>query len=179
MVQNGRWLKLTGVAALIVLGICISWGARSAGPVKSTFYVCSNSGSPAAFDRSDFVPPCCDGTVETKPLTRKNLMQALDSVSRALRAVSIGRGGEVSGPETLAGKADCFARSIAFIAGAMGSLPPEKSQDNPTDYATLLNNLTARGRAVQTYIGMNDKEKSVIAYKEYQKTCGQCHAVFR
>ncbi|HPQ41989.1 MAG TPA: hypothetical protein PLV45_16595 [bacterium] len=179
--MNGfdRLSRVAGWTGLVILSVLLSAATGPAGSGKSRFYVCTNSLSPAAFDRSDLIPPCCDGSVESKPMTRSNLMNALNDISQALRAVSFGRGGELTGPETLTGKADCYARSISFISGAMGAIPPEKSRDKPEEYASLLNDLMSRSQVVQKYIQMNDKAKAVIAFQEYQNTCGQCHSVFR
>jgi len=176
-----RFLRLSGrtLIGALFLALCLAAVTGRADTPRDIFFVCDDDTSPAAFDRSDFIPPCCAGSVEKKALTRSNLMHNLNLLSRALRALSYGRSDELSGPETMQGKADCYVRSVAYISGAMGPFPPKRNADKKSQYMTLLGQLRDRSKTVQQAVALNDKAKSVIAYTEFQNTCGQCHGTFR
>ncbi|MBN1296481.1 hypothetical protein JXA80_06850 [bacterium] len=171
---------ITSIASVMVMmGICLSGVMDGVTIGKDAFFICSNPISPMISDRSDFVSPCCDGQVETQALTAANLMVAMESVLKAFRAVSLGRSGELTGPETVSGKVSCYVDSIEFVSQAMVQFPPQKNKENIAAYNELLNDLNARAVFLSLMIRSDDKGQAASAFVSLKETCARCHANFR
>ena len=171
------WLTIIGLFTGIAL--IVSFMEPGTNASGSRFFVCSNSSSPVVDMRPDHIEKCCDGSVEERELTRRNLMIALRDVTVALRALPRGKADLLDGPETLKSKADCYLGSIQYLSKAIKGFPPEKNSDQVAKYNEYLDDLNTSAALVVKHCKLQSQSNAVKSFELMKSTCGACHFTFR
>jgi hypothetical protein len=165
-------VRMRVVLSLVMIGCFIA--ITHAAPKK--FFECSNPISPAVSDRSDKIRSCCDGELQQ--------MLAMENIRKALRAVTVNRSAELSGPADVSGKMECYVSSIEYITGVVKTFPPDKNQDKSDQYYAMLDNLNTYVGQMQQNVSVlseqsGSKDKLTTEYSRFVGTCRSCHANFR
>ncbi len=165
---------------ITIIGLAGFGSIHAGSPV---FFECSNSASPVISDRSDLIRGYCDGELAQRTMTLENLMRAMENVQKALRAITVSRSSELSGPESLSAKMSVYADSIGFVSRSAKQFPPKKNPEKIDQYLAMYDELNVHVSGMKSVISMKDqagsKEDMAKFYSRLTGTCKTCHANFR